>query len=538
MPDISGIIRRAEQLKSARANHESQWQKVADYMLPDREFTRASTPGARRPPLIFNTTPVLMVEHLAGALHGMLTSPALRWFKLRATDDALNGDDAVRQWFEIATDILYRIFTSPAASFDLSLHEDYLDISAFGQGGMFIADRGYAGPRFESLPLGECYVAQNASGVIDTLYRQYALPAREAVRLWPKTVSREIGQIAEKTPDATVEIIHATEPRPEGSPGKPFATCYVEKGHKCLLEDGQFEEFPFVLPRWMKRSGETYGRGPGINAYPDVRALNKMEETIMRGLEKMVDPAMLLPDDGFLAEADFNPGRFNYIRSDTAMDRIRPVETGGRPDLGRVDQDGREKRIRAIFYVEWLTLPSQPNMTATEVMQRRDEMLRMMGPMVSRLQGESLGPIISRTFNIVLRNGGFPPPPRALSGAQWHVEYLGPLALAQKASDAQNALMWMQAIQGMAALDPNVIDIIDTDAAARFLGDRQGAPANLMRARDTIEQLRAARAQRQQQAEQLAAAQQVAGAAKDGAGAMAGIAGALSQGQPPGQMAA
>jgi hypothetical protein len=43
-----------------------------------------------------------------------------------------------------------------------------------------------------------------------------------------------------------------------------------------------------------------------------------------------------------------------------------------------------QDRVEGIFYTRWMNLPSQPNMTATEVLQRRDEMLRLLGPMVSQ----------------------------------------------------------------------------------------------------------------------------------------------------------
>jgi hypothetical protein len=502
------------------------WQRIADYMIPSREFTRHSTPGARRTPLIFNTVPVLAVEQLAGALHGMLTSPALRWFKLRLVgNSALAGMQSVAQWFDAATDAMYDHLQSPAAGFDVAMHEGYLDIAAFGTDVVFVADDGRAGPRYQAVPLRECYVAANARGVIDTLFRGYRMPVREVIATWPDTVSDRVKRMGNTDPDAEVELLHAVYPRAEGEPERGFLSRYVEMDAKSPLEEGRFADFPYVASRWSKRSGEDYGTGPGLNALPDVKLLNKLEEINLRGLAKVVDPPLVLPDDGFLEPIDITPGGLNYLRSDAInADRIGPLVSGARPDLGEHKIGQVEKRVQSIFYLTWMNLPQQPNMTATEVLQRRDEMLRLMSPMVARLQTERLGPLISRSFNIMWRNGLLPPAPPELAGAAWTIEYLGPLAMAQRANDAESALRWMQSIAMMAQLDPQVVDVIDTDAMARFLGDRQGAPASLMRAAQVVAQLRQQRAERQQQAEELAGAQQAAMAAKHGASAVATLA--------------
>ena len=103
--DPRAVMVRFDQLKSERGASEAYWQQVADYILPSREFTRQTTPGGKRTAsMIFNTTPILANEQLAGALHGMLTSPSLRWFALRPSDPDLADDEEARAWFEAVTD--------------------------------------------------------------------------------------------------------------------------------------------------------------------------------------------------------------------------------------------------------------------------------------------------------------------------------------------------------------------------------------------------------------------------------------------------
>lgn len=520
MLDPRRIQARLGQLKSARTTHDSHWQEVADYMIPARSFTTQHAPGSKRSRnLIFNGHPVLALEQLAGGLHGMLTSPALRWFALRPMPE-MARDRAVRAWFEAATDVMYAFMQSPASGFNVALHEGYLDISGFGSAVIFTADKGRRGPMHQAIPLAECWYAENADRVVDTLYRAYDLPLREVLRLWPDTAPDRLRRMSDQRPDQPVQIVHATEPNPKGG----WDTCWCTSGD--YLEHGRYREFPFAVPRWTKRSGEVYGTGPGMAALPDVKLLNKLEELNLRGLAKVVDPPMLLPDDGFLNAPNMNPGAFNYMRADSRWsDRIGPLQTGARPDLAEQKIEQVQERISGSFYTTWLRLPQQPNMTATEVLQRRDELLRLLGPMVARLEAELLSPLIDRDFAILLRNGLFPPPPPQLANAGWRVEYLGPLSRAQKQADAETVMRWFASMQPLVQADPGVLQAIDTDEAARFLADRYGAPALLVRTPEQLAALRQQAAQAQAQMAQAEALRQGAAAAKDGAGALATLAG-------------
>ena len=263
MADVQFILRRLDRMRSERQTFDSHWQEVADHIIPSREFSQRRSVGEKRNTRIFDTTATLACEQLAGALHGMLTSPAVRWFALRAQDEALADNDEVKAWFEEATQTLYDNFNSPTAAFSTNSHEMYLDVAAFGTGVMFVADRGRLGVSFRAVPLSECYMAEGPQGTIDTLFRGYSIPARNAVALWGKdAVGKAINDLIEKTPDAPVKLVHAVYPRPDedraygGNAAKrmPFANCYVHLDSKHVIEEGGFKDFPFVSPRWSLRS--------------------------------------------------------------------------------------------------------------------------------------------------------------------------------------------------------------------------------------------------------------------------------------------
>lgn len=530
--DAAGILMRFETLKDVRGASANYWQQVADYMIPSREFTRRSAVGSTRTAaLIFNTTPVLALEQLAGALHGMLTSPSLRWFALRSSDAKLMEDDEVREWFEAATDAMYGVFTSSDAGFDVALHEVYLDLAGFGNGLIYMPDRGLRGPGYQARPLAECYFSENAEGRVDTVFRGYGLAAREVVRMWPKTTPKTVLETAAKRPDDSIKIVHGVYPNYEND---TWDETYVLDETKVVLEEGVYRTFPYAVARWTKRSGETYGAGPGMSALPDVKLLNKLEELSLRGTARAVDPTILLPDDGFLNNPITIPGGIMYYRSGAmGMDRIQALPSA-QPQVAERKIELIQDRVRRSFYVDWLSLPQQPNMTATEVLQRRDEMLRLLGPMVARVTAELLAPIIARTFYIMAVNKQFPPMPAKLAGIGYHVDYLSPLATAQRASDAETVMRWFAALAQLAQVDPTVIQVVDSEAAARFLASRYGAPASVVRSTEQMQTIRDQATQQAQQQQEMQAAMAAGKVAQDGTGALANLAQAMGGGaQPP-----
>jgi hypothetical protein len=170
-------------------------------------------------------------------------------------------------------------------------------------------------------------------------------------------------------------------------------------------------------------------------------------------------------------------------------------------------------------------------------LQRRDEMLRLLGPMISRVTAELLGPAINRTFHVMAANRMLPPLPPSLKKGDggteaYRVEYMSPLALAQRSSDAEQVLRWLGAMAQLVQIDPSVMDAVDADKVAAFLGERYGAQASLMRSDAEIAARRADRQRAQEQAQQAQNAQALGAAAESGANAAQTVAGLAPGAQP------
>jgi hypothetical protein len=130
--------------------------------------------------------------------------------------------------------------------------------------------------------------------------------------------------------------------------------------------------------------------------------------------------------------------------------------------------------------------------------------MRLLGPVLGRLQSELLQPMISRSFALLLRAGLLPPAPEQLQGQDIEIEYVSPLAKAQKLTDLQSMLRGFEVMMQIAEIAP-VMDYLDTDKLVKYLVEVTGIPARVIRSDEEVAQLRR---QQERQAEAQAAQQQ------------------------------
>jgi hypothetical protein len=274
---------------------------------------------------------------------------------------------------------------------------------------------------------------------------------------------------------------------------------------KMKIREGGFDEMPLLVVRFNKDSESTWGRSPAMNCLSDTKMVNKMSEITIRAAQKQLDPPLMVPDDGFLLPVRTTPGSLNFYRSGT-RDRMEPMQIGANNSLGLNMEEQRRNAIRQAFYVDQLLLDAGPQMTATEVLSRQEQRMRLLGPVLGRLQSELLQPLIDRCFALMLRQGSFVTPPEELQGLDIDIEYVSPLAKAQKQSELQNTLRGVEVLSQMAQIAP-VLDYLDSDKMVRYLIDVMGLPAEIIRSSEEIAIVR--RQQQQQQAMEQQMAQQL-----------------------------
>jgi hypothetical protein len=193
-------------------------------------------------------------------------------------------------------------------------------------------------------------------------------------------------------------------------------------------------------------------------------------------------------------------------------------------------QDVRE-RVRGAFYADlFLMLATQPNtrMTATEVAERHEEKLLMLGPVLERLHNELLDPLIDITFTRMVQSGMLPPAPEELQGMDLNVEFVSMLAQAQRAIGTNAVDRFVGNLGSIAQMKPDILDKFDSDQWADIYADMLGVDPSLIIADKEVAVLRQARNQAMAAKEQAAAMEQQSKTVRNMAAAPTGNQNALT----------
>jgi len=524
--DTDEIFRRFEEMKRLRSNFESHWQEIAERILTrSAEFTGERSAGDKRTALQYDASAALALERFAAAVESLLTPRGARWHTLRASNPYIDQDDDARLWFDAVEDILFRWRGRPKANFASQMHEGYMSLGAFGNDILFVDEDAAAGMRYRNIHLMNCFLAEDEMGNIDTVFRILDLAARQVMRMFEDgDLSTAMRAKIDKEPDARVKLLHVVMPRTDRDPVRkdkqnlPWFSAYYEIDAQHKIEEGGFSELPYIPSRYVTgASSEVYGRSPAMTVLPDIKMLNEMSKTVIRAGQKVVDPPLLIADDGVLLPVNSKPGGSTFARLDgRSQAPVQPLFTGARVDIGLDLMEQRRRVINDAFLVTlFQILVETPSMTATEVLSRAQEKGALLAPTVGRQQAETLGPLVQRELAILQRQQLLPPMPDIMIEAQgeYDIEYTSPLSRAMKAEEGVAILRTLEMVQPIAAMDPSVMDNFDNDQIVRILADTNGTPMKIMKRKDEIAAVRQARQQNEQMAAMVQGAPQAADAA-------------------------
>jgi hypothetical protein len=409
-----------------------------------------------------------------------------------------------------------------------TLHMMYRELGGFGTGLSVLLPNFQNVIHHNPMTVGEYALGLNHEGFVDKLTREFKLDVEQAASWFGLGKLSPSAQAAYAQSNYATEItvVHIIEPNTDREPGyrdnknMAFKSCYWDKSDNGatggLLSDSGFRSFPALAPRWDVLWNDTYGSSPGMDALGDLMQLQHQQYVKSKAIDYQGDPPLQVPTSLRGSDADFLPGGVSYYDGNGQHSGIRTafeVEldlSGMREDIGDIRQ-----RLSSAFYADlflMLANADKNNMTATEVAERHEEKLLMLGPVLERLHNELLDPLIESTFHRMIEAGIVPPPPEAMQGMELQVEFVSMLAQAQRAVQV-NATDRLLGHIGMIAQagQTDVLDKFNGDKSVERYADQLGVDPDLIVADKDVAVIRSQR----QQMQQAAATAQMANSAAD-----------------------
>ena len=512
-----------EQLSNDRSNFDSHCQEIAERFIPAHrnQFTsrgQSATKGEKRHQDVFDSTAGIALGRFASILDSLLTPRNQTWHRTISSNPDLNKDRAVKLYFEELNRTLFKYRYAPKANFASQNQQNYLSLGAYGNGCLYTDDLKEVGggTRYRNIHLGEIFFMENHQGIVDGAIRYFSMKARQAIQKWgdkcPEVISKE------KNKQREFFFLHCVKPRTDIDPrrkdykGMPFASYYMAmEAPEKLLEEGGYETFPYAISRYIQHSPEVYGRSPAMEVLATVKTLNEQAKTLLKQGQRIADPILLMHDDGLLNAFSMKPGAAN---SGAVTADGRPLVHTlpmGNVNIGKDMMDDNRAQINDVFLITIFQIMTEnPQMTATEVLERSKEKGILLAPTIGRQQSEYLGPMIEREIDILSRQGKLPQMPPVLREAkgEYSLIYDSPLTRAQRAEEASGFARSVETAITVVNVtqNPEPLDHFDWDVIIPEMSDIHGVPTRWMRDPKLVEQIRKNRAEAAQAQEAAMAA--------------------------------
>jgi hypothetical protein len=523
-------LRRKSALYNERSSWDAHWKEISDYQLPraGRFFHTDRNQGKKRHNNIYDNTAMFSLRTLAAGMMAGMTSPARPWFRLGIKDKDLMEAASVKAWLHDTAELIRAIYSQ--SNTYRALHGIYEELGAFGTAASFVL------PDYDSvihcypMTVGEYAVSTDHRGNVDTIVRELDMTVGQIVgQFGIENVSNTLKTMWDRgNYDAWVTIMHMVEPNrnrdltKKDQKNKKFSSVYFETGSdnnsKFLRESG-YSRFPALVPRWVVTGNDIYGTSPGMECLGDVKQLQHEQFRKAQAIDYKVNPPLQVPSQYKDHTKARLPGGVFHVDATSPGGGVRSAFEF-QIDLQHLlmdIQDVRE-RIRSAYYADLFLMmanDTRSGITATEVAERHEEKLLMLGPVLERLHNELLSPMIDITFDACVEANILPPIPPELEGFEIEIEFISTLAQAQRAVAAQGMDQLITRVGAIAQLNPEIVDKVNFDQMIDDTGDMFGVNPKLIIPDEEVAKKRAARAQQQQMQQMAAMAPPMATAAKD-----------------------
>jgi len=499
---------RFKNLQTEAESWQSAWKDIKKYLAPTRgNFNEEPNKGkAIDHQTIIDGHASRALNILASGMTSGLTSPSRPWFKIGLADNDLSDFNTVKLWLNTVQERMMAVFSR--SNIYGALHSIYYEIGAFGTASAILLEDFKDVIRCRSYTTGEYYLSIGPDGRVNGFARRYYMTVGQLVAEFGKsklslaTQALYDGGNIEKWVKVfcLIEVNDTRIIDRADFKGMPYRSAYWEEsaGPGVFLRVSGFNDFPILAPRWdVATTYDVYGRSPGWDGLGDIKMLQKMQRDKLIALDKVVDPPVQA-DSSVDGDPNTLPGGLSRSSATAPNAGVKAIYQIN-PDFNALENsiDKTRAAISQTFYSDLFMMianADRANMTAREIVERHEEKLLMLGPVLERLESELLDPLIERTFNIMVRAGIIPQPPEELQGADLKVEYISMLAQAQKMVGTTAIEQTVVFAGNLMGAFPEVKDVLDADSAVREYSDLVGVSPKILRSREQVDKIREERA--------------------------------------------
>ncbi|MBN2779937.1 MAG: head-tail connector protein [Alphaproteobacteria bacterium] len=470
------LLKKFEKAKATRRPWESIWEECYHYGLPHGS---AFHENQKIKSDLFDSTASDGVEQLATNLLSEMTPPWGDWFSIQSNKEEM------KEVLEKSEKVLKKHLER--SNFSVEMHQCYLDLVAIGSACLLVEEApiGLSSAfRFKAIPMRNMFVLENATGRPDTVFNTVIFSSEEFLKRWPNSILDEQSRRdLSKNKENKIAVLECIYPIFEKGQikgyrylGCPISGVKLSKDTEFIF-DKTLATNPFMVFRWMKTAGETYGRSPVMKALPDIKTANMVVELILKNANLAISGVWMADDDGVLNTENLSLKPGTIIPKAVGSQGLTPLQTATDFNVSDLVLNDLRASIRRNLMMDKLSqFQTKTPMTATEVIERSGETQRVLGAIYGRLHGELLTPLLMRLADILQRRGEIPL--LDLKGVVSHPVYRSGLNKLRKKEELQNI---MEGLNILKMLNIGPENILNTEKTLAFLVDKLDLPSSILK---------------------------------------------------------
>lgn len=511
--DVDALLKRYEIAKAKKEQWRTLYQEAYEFALPQRNLYDGhweggqSASGQKKMARVFDATAIHSTQRFANRLQSGIFPPQRKWARLEPGPDIPKARRAeAQQILDDYTEVMFAVLKQ--SNFDIAIGEFLLDL-AIGTGVMLVQPGDDVNIiNFTPVPQYLVCFEEGANGQVDNVFRIMRIKGEVIQQQWKDAkIPPQLAQQISEKPTEDVELIECTVKNYDRG---DFSYHVITRNPKECIVERKMKSSPWVVSRYMKVSGEIYGRGPVLTAMPDIKTVNKTVELLLKNASLAVSGVYTAADDGVL-----NPNTVRIVpgavipvarNGGPQGESLRALPRAGDFNVSQIVLNDLRMNIKKVLLDESLPPDNMSARSATEVVERMKELAQNLGSAFGRLINETMIPIVTRILD-VMDSKGLVDMPLQVNGLEVKVAPVSPLANAQYMEEISAATQWMQTAAMMAqAGGQEALMAVDAGAMIDWIGDKLGVPAQVRRSPQKREQMMLEMQDRMQAAAQQAEA--------------------------------
>lgn len=549
MPRISAdnLVKKYEEAKTARSQHEPDWRLAAAHCLPSEyaawqaagpaQYGGSSAAAARR--IAYDSTAMRSLPKYVATLFRLATPTSQRWHHLQSSDMSLNRQRRVQEFFDTLTERVFQLRYHNKARFEAAMGETYGALGAYGTAPMYAAARRRTpldpkgGAFYKACPLRDVFLLVDDDGSVSMLLRRFWLNARMFKDKFPNDAppAKIANELSKPVPSEqnyfefvhTVYVKQSEDYDEEAFDDRrfPVGGSYLSVEDKEYVgEEHGYASWPYPTIRTFTMAGSPYGFAPAAQALPAMGSASAVKKSYLKQGQRAVDQVLLAHDDAvFNGRIELVPGRVNYGAVDAQGRKlVHALESGNFQVAEKILEDERRDIEDSFFVTLFRLFQDHPEKTATEVLKDISDESALVAPTFGKIKSEGLDVLVERDIDILTELGRMPevPPELIEADGEYDIVYTSPHAKGQYAEQVSGFLRSLEIATNaaMATENPAHLDHFDLDVAIPEISNHLAVPARWMATEAQKKALRDARQEQQEMAQAVQAAPALAGAAK------------------------